>query len=291
MGVGGALTSWHADDRSAAGTRRRPQSRAAGPRRPRRGPSGLGADLRRSLSPVRLRLAGGTEHAAWQGLFEIVALTGTLSQDRGHLHLAVADHQGRTRGGTSPRAAPCAPLVALAADDRLVFAASTILPPATTSWWSASVTPEARDRHRGPGSPGPFDPGKITAPKPLGGHRTAGRRWARLRRSPAGPGCAAPPPELPGAGPPPAPAALTRIPVPSSRSPGGMVQPGPAGNLVLVGAGGIAFGHRRPAIPRPADNQSPAWLAASPVAVSTSGWRGIGIGRRPRGCRGSCGVL
>jgi hypothetical protein len=207
------------------------------------------------------------------------------------LHLAVADHQGRTRGGTSPRAAPCAPLVALAADDRLVFAASTILPPATTSWWSASVTPEARDRHRGPGSPGPFDPGKITAPKPLGGHRTAGRRWARLRRSPAGPGCAAPPPELPGAGPPPAPAALTRIPVPSSRSPGGMVQPGPAGNLVLVGAGGIAFGHRRPAIPRPADNQSPAWLAASPVAVSTSGWRGIGIGRRPRGCRGSCGVL
>jgi hypothetical protein len=102
MGVGGALTSWHADDRSAAGTRRRPQSRAAGPRRPRRGPSGLGADLRRSLSPVRLRLAGGTEHAAWQGLFEIVALTGTLSQDRGHLHLAVAPG-GRRPPGPHPR--------------------------------------------------------------------------------------------------------------------------------------------------------------------------------------------
>src|SRR4029453_4924863 len=52
-----------------------------------------------SLSPVRLRLAGGPEHATWHGLFEIVALTGTLSQDGGHLHLAVADHQGRTPGG------------------------------------------------------------------------------------------------------------------------------------------------------------------------------------------------
>jgi uncharacterized protein len=52
-----------------------------------------------SLSRVRLRLAGGTEHATWQGAFEIVALTGTLSQDGGHLHLAVADQQGRTIGG------------------------------------------------------------------------------------------------------------------------------------------------------------------------------------------------
>src|SRR5215212_6634300 len=80
------------------------------------------------------------------------------------LHLAVADHQGRTRGGTSPRAAPCAPLVALAADDRLVFAASTILPPATTSWWSASVTPE-------PGSTVSVAAGRI---EPVGGGRWSG---------------------------------------------------------------------------------------------------------------------
>ena len=43
-----------------------------------------------SLSRVRLRLAGGAEHGTWQGPFEIVALTGTLSGDGGHLHLAAA---------------------------------------------------------------------------------------------------------------------------------------------------------------------------------------------------------
>jgi predicted DNA-binding protein with PD1-like motif len=62
-----------------------------------------------SLSRVRLRLAGGAEYATWQGAFEIVALTGTLSPDGGHLHLAVADHQGRTVGGHPPRVAPYAP--------------------------------------------------------------------------------------------------------------------------------------------------------------------------------------
>ena len=138
MGVGGALTSWHADDRSAAGTRRRPQSRAAGPRRSRRGPSGLGADLRRSLSPVRLRLAGDTEHAAWQGLFEIVALTGTLSQDRGHLHLAVAPG-GCTWRSPTTRAAPAA------APRRGLHRAHHWSPwPPTTGW----CLPRARSCHR-----------------------------------------------------------------------------------------------------------------------------------------------
>jgi predicted DNA-binding protein with PD1-like motif len=77
-----------------------------------------------SLSPVRLRLAGGTEHATWHGPFEIVALTGTLSQDGGHLHLAVADHQGRTFGGHLAEGSTVRTTaeVVLAADDRLVFA-------------------------------------------------------------------------------------------------------------------------------------------------------------------------
>jgi uncharacterized protein len=76
-----------------------------------------------SLSRVRLRLAHGTEHAAWQGAFEIVALTWTLSQDGGHLHLAVADDQGRTFG--DHLAEGCAVRttaeVVLATEDRLVF--------------------------------------------------------------------------------------------------------------------------------------------------------------------------
>ena len=77
-----------------------------------------------SLSQARLRLAGGTEHATWQGPFEIVALTGTLSQDGGHLHLAVADHQGRSFGGHLAEgcAVRTTAEVVLGADDRLVFA-------------------------------------------------------------------------------------------------------------------------------------------------------------------------
>jgi hypothetical protein len=77
-----------------------------------------------SLSHARLRLAGGAEHGIWQGPFEIVALTGTLSPDGGHLHLAVADHQGRTVGGHLAEGCVVRTTaeVVLGADDRLVFA-------------------------------------------------------------------------------------------------------------------------------------------------------------------------
>jgi uncharacterized protein len=77
-----------------------------------------------SLSRVRLRLAGGAEDGIWQGAFEIVAVTGTLSQDGGHLHMAVADHQGRTFGGHLAEGCIVRTTVevVLAADDRLVFA-------------------------------------------------------------------------------------------------------------------------------------------------------------------------
>jgi predicted DNA-binding protein with PD1-like motif len=77
-----------------------------------------------SLSGVRLRLAGGTEYATWQGPFEIVALTGTLSQDGGHLHLAVADQQGRTIGGHLAEGCTVRTTaeVVVATGDRLLFA-------------------------------------------------------------------------------------------------------------------------------------------------------------------------
>ena len=77
-----------------------------------------------SLSQARLRLAGGAEHASWRGTFEIVALTGTLSPDGGHLHLAVADHQGRTIGGHLAEGCTVRTTaeVVVAADDGLVFA-------------------------------------------------------------------------------------------------------------------------------------------------------------------------
>jgi uncharacterized protein len=77
-----------------------------------------------SLSQARPRLAGGAEHASWRGTFEIVALTGTLSRGGGHLHLAVADHQGRTFGGHLAEGCIVRTTaeVVVAADDRLVFA-------------------------------------------------------------------------------------------------------------------------------------------------------------------------
>jgi DUF296 family protein family protein len=81
---------------------------------------------------------------------EIVARTGTLSQDGGHLHLPVADHQGCSFGGHLAEGCTVRTIaeVVLAADDRLVFARNHDLPPARTSWWSASATREARDGHR-----------------------------------------------------------------------------------------------------------------------------------------------
>ena len=62
--------------------------------------------------------------ATWHGALEIVALTGTLSQDGDHLHLAVADHQGRTLGGHLAEGCTVRTTaeLALAADDQLVFA-------------------------------------------------------------------------------------------------------------------------------------------------------------------------
>jgi Plants and Prokaryotes Conserved (PCC) domain len=75
---------------------------------------------------------------------------GTLSQDGGHLHLAVADHQGRTFGGhlAEGRTVRTTAEVVLAADDRLLFAREHDPATATTSLCSATATREARHRHR-----------------------------------------------------------------------------------------------------------------------------------------------
>jgi predicted DNA-binding protein with PD1-like motif len=77
-----------------------------------------------SLQQVSLRLAGAAEHAIFQGAFEIVALTGTLERDGGHLHLAVADERGQTLGGHLAEGCVVRTTaeVVLAADDDLLFA-------------------------------------------------------------------------------------------------------------------------------------------------------------------------
>lgn len=56
--------------------------------------SGIG-----SLKDATLRLAGAESETQLLGLFEIVALSGTISEDGAHLHMAVADAAGRVSGG------------------------------------------------------------------------------------------------------------------------------------------------------------------------------------------------
>lgn len=52
-----------------------------------------------SLSTVRLRFAGVPEIETFQGDFEILTLSGTLSPDGSHLHASVSDAEGRVWGG------------------------------------------------------------------------------------------------------------------------------------------------------------------------------------------------
>ena len=52
-----------------------------------------------SLSPAQLRLAGAAEATAIQGELEILSLSGTLSPDGAHLHLAIAGSSGAVIGG------------------------------------------------------------------------------------------------------------------------------------------------------------------------------------------------
>jgi predicted DNA-binding protein with PD1-like motif len=52
-----------------------------------------------SLSVGQLRLAGATDARAIRGDLEILSLSGTLSPDGSHLHIAVADSRGAVIGG------------------------------------------------------------------------------------------------------------------------------------------------------------------------------------------------
>ena len=52
-----------------------------------------------SLSAVQLRLAGQQESTTITGDLEILSLSGTLSPDGVHLHVAVADSRGTAIGG------------------------------------------------------------------------------------------------------------------------------------------------------------------------------------------------
>jgi predicted DNA-binding protein with PD1-like motif len=52
-----------------------------------------------SLKETKIRLADKPDAAGFEGKFEIVSLTGTLSADGVHLHISVSDSTGKTIGG------------------------------------------------------------------------------------------------------------------------------------------------------------------------------------------------
>jgi predicted DNA-binding protein with PD1-like motif len=52
-----------------------------------------------SLTHVNLRMANQPRSSSFTGHFEIVSLVGTLSQQGNHLHISLADSNGKTFGG------------------------------------------------------------------------------------------------------------------------------------------------------------------------------------------------
>lgn len=52
-----------------------------------------------SLKKAHIRLASGKDAMEYDGPFEIVSMTGTLSADGVHMHISFSDFEGRVRGG------------------------------------------------------------------------------------------------------------------------------------------------------------------------------------------------
>ena len=52
-----------------------------------------------SLAHARLRLADRDSYSEYNGSFEIVSITGTVSVHGSHLHIAISDGDGKTIGG------------------------------------------------------------------------------------------------------------------------------------------------------------------------------------------------
>lgn len=52
-----------------------------------------------SLTKYNIRLANQPEVSNGEGHFEIVSLTGTLSENGSHLHISISDSTGKTIGG------------------------------------------------------------------------------------------------------------------------------------------------------------------------------------------------
>ncbi|WP_093109709.1 PPC domain-containing DNA-binding protein [Variovorax sp. CF079] len=52
-----------------------------------------------SLIDPKLRLAGESEESRYEGPFEILTLSGTVTRQGAHLHMSIASSEGHVRGG------------------------------------------------------------------------------------------------------------------------------------------------------------------------------------------------
>lgn len=52
-----------------------------------------------NLTKVVLRMADGKTIKEWEGTYEIVSATGTISPEESHIHIAVSDTEGNVIGG------------------------------------------------------------------------------------------------------------------------------------------------------------------------------------------------
>ncbi|MFA6896734.1 MAG: PPC domain-containing DNA-binding protein [Patescibacteria group bacterium] len=61
--------------------------------------AGIIASIVGSLTKAVLRIADGVNVKQWDGLFEIVSGTGTVSVNGCHIHISIADREGAVFGG------------------------------------------------------------------------------------------------------------------------------------------------------------------------------------------------
>lgn len=80
-----------------------------------------------TLKQVTLRLANKNETSIWKDYYEILSLSGTLSPDGNHLHLAAASKEGETIGGhlTEGCIVSTSAEIVIGADPNVIFTRET----------------------------------------------------------------------------------------------------------------------------------------------------------------------
>ncbi|MDX2230052.1 MAG: PPC domain-containing DNA-binding protein [Leptolyngbyaceae cyanobacterium bins.349] len=94
-----------------------------------------------SFKQVALRFADQPTHCILTGRYELLSLNGTLSVHGMHLHMAIADSQGKTLGGhvTEGCLIYTTAEIVLGASQELIFLRH---PDAQTGFWELAIQPQ-----------------------------------------------------------------------------------------------------------------------------------------------------